>query len=166
MDNTRLECGSWFLQRPRRVPRTTTLWLAQLVRLLIEGPDIRKQQRHGRETSAVSSKSVQNENGMLDTSLAMSWDDEIEAQEGLREQGKVSNTSYSHLNSMRNKEQNIENLSCRQGWGSRSVPGSAWIRLFWTLRIRISIFWGIRIRIQGTLFGGKYGDFYIIDQII
>ena len=39
-----------------------------------------------------------------DTSPAMSWDDEVEAQERYRETGRVSNTSYLHT--MRNNEKN------------------------------------------------------------
>ena len=43
------------------------------------------------------------------TSPAMSWDDEVEAQERYRETGRVSNTSYSHTK--RNNEKNGDYLS-------------------------------------------------------
>ena len=46
-----------------------------------------------------------------DTSPVMSRDDNIEAQERLRETGRENNTNYSYLNTMRNDETNVENLS-------------------------------------------------------
>ena len=57
----------------------------------------------------------------------------------------------------------LKNYTWNQGWGSGSVYGSTWIRLFWSQWIRIRIFWWFQI--QGFFFGSKYGDFYIIDQL-